>query len=65
MYTNYFGSIFFVTNTLGVNAYKTFTCDKNQVPYFNVQGFKKWFVKESGVIYWTYSHWINLLFLLS
>jgi hypothetical protein len=27
---------FFITNTLGVNVYKTFKCDKDQVLYYNV-----------------------------
>jgi hypothetical protein len=29
-------AFFFTTNTLGVNAYKTFKCDKDQIPYYNV-----------------------------
>jgi hypothetical protein len=33
---------FFTWNALGVNVYKTFKCDKNYVPYHNVQGSKKW-----------------------
>jgi hypothetical protein len=31
----------FTTNTLGANVYKMLKCDKNQVPYYNVQSFKK------------------------
>jgi hypothetical protein len=32
---------FYTTNDLGVNVYKTLKCDKNQMPYYNVQIFKK------------------------
>lgn len=31
-----------VHNSLGINMYKIFMCDKNQVPYCNAQSFKKW-----------------------
>ncbi len=36
----------YITDRLGINAYKTLKCDKNQVLYYNVQGFKKWFFWE-------------------
>ncbi len=31
----------YITNRLGINVYKTLKCEKNQVFYYNVQGFKK------------------------
>jgi hypothetical protein len=31
----------FTTNTLHVNVYKMYECDKNQMPYCNVKSFKK------------------------
>ncbi len=31
----------FTTNTLCVNVYKMYECDKNQMPYYNVEGLKK------------------------
>jgi len=30
----------FTTNTLHVNVYKMYECDKNQMPYCNVKSFK-------------------------
>jgi hypothetical protein len=30
-----------ITNTITINVFKMFKCDKNQVPYCNVQNFKK------------------------
>ncbi len=39
--TIYFGPRFLPQNTLGTNVHKTYECDKNQVPYYNVKYFKK------------------------
>ncbi len=38
---NFFWPKIFITNTLRVNTYKMYECDKNQMPYCNVKGFKK------------------------
>jgi hypothetical protein len=38
---NFFGPIFNITNTLCVNVYELYECDKNQMPYYNVKKFKK------------------------
>ncbi len=31
----------FITNTLCANVYKAYECDKNQMPCYNVESFKK------------------------
>ncbi len=38
---NFFWPKVFTTNTLCVNVYKIYECDKNQMPYCNVKSFKK------------------------
>jgi hypothetical protein len=38
---NFFWPNIFTTNTLCVNVYKTYECEKNQMPYCNVKKFKK------------------------
>jgi hypothetical protein len=37
----FFQPKFFTTNTLHVNVYKMYKCDKNQMPYCSVKSFKK------------------------
>jgi hypothetical protein len=38
----YFWPKILTTNTLGTNVYKMYGCDKNQMLYYNVNGFEKW-----------------------
>ncbi len=38
---NFFWPNIFITNTLCVNVYKMYKCDKNQMPYCNVKSFEK------------------------
>jgi hypothetical protein len=38
---NFFWFKIFTTNTLCVNEYKMYECDKNLMPYCNVKSFKK------------------------
>jgi hypothetical protein len=37
----FFWPMIFTLNTLCVNVYKMYECDKNQMPYNNVKSFKK------------------------
>jgi len=53
-------ALFFNRNALGVNVYKTFKCDKNYVPYHNLQGSKKW---NWGPLIKHASHLINFIIL--
>ncbi len=38
---NFFRPKIFITNTLCTNVYKMYECDKNQMPYYNVNNFKR------------------------
>ncbi len=38
---NIFWPKIFTTNTLCANVYKMYECDNNQMPYYNVENFKK------------------------
>jgi hypothetical protein len=46
MSKQFFWPNIFTTNTLCVNVYKMHECDKNQMPYCNVEGFKTSNFKE-------------------
>jgi len=51
----------FTTNTLIASVYKMFSCNKNQVPYYNVQNFKKWNFWEFGPLIEHGPHWIDFI----
>jgi len=46
MSKQFFWPNIFTTNTLCVIVYKMHECDKNQMPYYNVKGFKMSNFKE-------------------
>ncbi len=47
---NFFWYKIFTTNTLCVNVYKMYECEKNQMPYCNVNFFKKSNFREMWAI---------------
>ncbi len=56
---NFFWPNFFTTNTLCLNVYKVYECDKNQMPYCNVKNFKKSNLWEFWPLIKYDPHWIN------
>ncbi len=59
-----FSSKIYTTNRLSINVYKTFKYGKNNMPYCNVQGSKKWKFEEFWPLIKHGPHWINFKFFL-
>jgi hypothetical protein len=60
---NFFWPKIFTTNTLYLNVYKIYECDKNQMLYCNVKSFEKSNFWEFWAIDGTWPHWINFIIL--
>jgi hypothetical protein len=60
---NSFWPKIFTTNTLYVNVYKIYECDKNQMPCYNVKSFKSQISGNFGPFIEHGLHWINFIIL--
>ncbi len=56
---NFFRPKIFTTNTLCVNVYKMYECDKNEMPYCNVRFLKSQIYGNIGPLIKHGPHWIN------